>query len=95
VELKVGQCLAKVGGQDISEALHVYESRRFPRASRIQAASRENKARFHLPDGPQQRERDAQLGDRPTDWFLKAIAWVYGHDALAAVDAIPAISSAE
>lgn len=85
-------CLAKIGGPDISQALRLYESLRLPRASRVQAASKENKTRFHLPDGPQQRQRDAQLGDASTDWFLKAIAWVYGHDAEAAVDAIPAMS---
>jgi salicylate hydroxylase len=74
-------CLARIGGSDISQALRLYESLRLPRTSRVQAASRENKTRFHLPDGPQQRARDAQLGDASTDWFLKAIAWVYGHDA--------------
>jgi salicylate hydroxylase len=74
-------CLARIGGPDISQALRLYESLRLPRTSRVQAASKQNKTRFHLPDGPQQRERDAQLGDASTDWFLKAIAWVYGHDA--------------
>ena len=74
-------CLAQVGGKDIPGALRRYECLRLPRASRIQAASRENKIRFHLPDGPQQRERDAQIRDSATDWFLKAFGWVYGHDA--------------
>jgi salicylate hydroxylase len=74
-------CLAQVGGKEIPGALRCYESSRLPRASRIQAASRENKTRFHLPDGPQQRERDAQIRDSATDWFLKAFGWVYGHDA--------------
>jgi 2-polyprenyl-6-methoxyphenol hydroxylase-like FAD-dependent oxidoreductase len=67
-------CLAKIGGRDIAQALRLYESLRLPRASRVQAASKENKTRFHLPDGAQQRQRDAQLGDASTDWFLKAIA---------------------
>jgi salicylate hydroxylase len=74
-------CLANIGGQDISAALRLYESLRLPRASRVQAASKENKTRFHLPDGPAQRERDAQIRDAATDWFLKAMSWVYGHDA--------------
>jgi salicylate hydroxylase len=86
-------CLAKNDGRSIPEALRFYESVRLPRASRVQAASRENKTRFHLPDGPQQRERDALLGNAATDWFLKAIAWVYGHDAVAAVDAMPVTSN--
>jgi salicylate hydroxylase len=77
----LAQCLAKIGGRDIPDALRVYESLRLPRASRVQAASNENKTRFHLPDGPQQRERDAQIRDAATDWFLKAMSWIYGHDA--------------
>ena len=80
-------CLAKNDGRNISEALRSYEVLRLPRASRVQAASKENKTRFHLPDGPEQRERDARLGNASTDWFLKAIAWVYGHDAGAVADA--------
>jgi salicylate hydroxylase len=86
-------CLAKIRGPDISRALRHYEALRLPRASRVQAASKQNKTRFHLPDGPQQRERDAQLGDASTDWFLKAIAWVYGHDAEAVDGATPAASA--
>jgi salicylate hydroxylase len=86
-------CLAKMGGQDIAEALRRYESSRLPRASRVQAASRENKTRFHLPDGPEQSERDAQLGEASTDWFLKAIAWVYGHDAEAMDGGTGAVSN--
>jgi len=83
-------CLAKNGERDISEALRSYEALRLPRASRVQGASQENKTRFHLSDGPQQQERDALLGNASTDWFLKAIAWVYGYDAEAAADALPA-----
>jgi salicylate hydroxylase len=79
----LGACLARSGGRDIPEMLRCYEALRLPRASRVQAASQENKTRFHLPDGRQQRERDALLGNASTDWFLKAIAWVYGHDAQA------------
>jgi salicylate hydroxylase len=74
-------CLAKIGRQDIPAALRLYESLRLPRASRVQAASKENKIRFHLPDGPAQRERDAQIRDAATDWFLKAMSWIYAHDA--------------
>jgi salicylate hydroxylase len=74
-------CLTKIGRQDIPGALRLYESLRLPRASRVQTASKENKVRFHLPDGPLQRERDAQLCDAATDWFLKAMSWVYLHDA--------------
>jgi hypothetical protein len=60
--------------------LRLYESLRLPRTSRVQAASKENKTRFHLPDGLEQRARRTD-GRASSDWFLKAIAWVYGHDA--------------
>ena len=75
------RCLMKSAGRDIPGALRAYESLRLPRASRVQAASQDNRQRFHLPDGPQQRARDAQIRDASTDWFLQAMDWVYGHDA--------------
>ena len=66
---------------DIPEALRTYERLRRPRASKIQGLSAANKIRFHLPDGPEQQERDEQMASGSTDWSLKAVAWVYGHDA--------------
>ena len=63
----LASCLAEIGRSGIPKALRLYESLRLPRTSRIQAASAENKTRFHLPDGPQQRARDAQLGDASAD----------------------------
>jgi salicylate hydroxylase len=80
-------CLAKLGEENIPKALRLYESLRLPRTSRIQAASKENKTRFHLPDGPQQQERDAQMTRGSTDWSFKAVAWIYGHDAAEVNDA--------
>jgi salicylate hydroxylase len=74
-------CLERADAAGIPAALHQYETLRLPRTTRIQQASKENQARFHLPDGPQQRQRDAQIHDAESDWFLKAIAWVYAHDA--------------
>jgi len=74
-------CLAKFTRQEIPGALRAYESLRLPRTSRVQDASQDNRIRFHLPDGPQQRERYAQIRDAATDWFLRAMGWVYGHDA--------------
>ena len=62
-------------------ALRRYETLRLPRASRIQAASTENKTRFHLPDGPEQQERDARMTSGSTDFALKAVEWIYAHDA--------------
>jgi salicylate hydroxylase len=63
------------------EALREYERLRLPRTSRIQALAADNKIRFHLPDGPAQRERDAQMASGSTDWSKSAIAWIYSHDA--------------
>ena len=73
---------------DVPEALRVYEAARLPRASRIQALSTENKTRFHLPDGERQRERDAAMAGGGTDFAIKAVEWIYAHDA-AAVDRRP------
>jgi salicylate hydroxylase len=73
-------CLAG-GGSDIPGALRRYERLRIPRTSRLQAMSADNKTRFHLPDGPAQRQRDAQMTSGATDWSFNAVAWIYEHDA--------------
>ena len=67
--------------QEVPAALRRYEALRLPRASQVKEASRNNKIRFHLPDGPQQQERDAQMASGSTDWSFKAVQWLYGHDA--------------
>jgi salicylate hydroxylase len=69
---------------DVPGALARYEAVRKPRATRLQELSAVNRKRFHLPDGPQQRERDALMttnGDRS----LGALRWLYEHDAATAV----------
>jgi salicylate hydroxylase len=73
-------CLARAES-DIPAALRQYEQLRLPRASRVQAMSTANKTRFHLPDGPQQRERDRQMATASTDWSFQAVGWIYEHDA--------------
>jgi salicylate hydroxylase len=73
-------CLLKFSG-DVPAALRLYEQLRLPRASRLQAMSATNKARFHMSDGPDQEDRDAQMASGATDWSLAAIAWLYEHDA--------------
>ncbi|HUN53430.1 MAG TPA: FAD-dependent monooxygenase [Candidatus Sulfotelmatobacter sp.] len=65
---------------DVVAALRLYETIRQPRASRLQALSRVNKTRFHLPDGPAQEARDAELAVRG-DRSIPAIGWLYAHDA--------------
>jgi salicylate hydroxylase len=74
-------CLA-AGGRDPAGALLRYERLRLPRASRVQAMSAENKTRFHLPDGPAQRDRDTRMATGTTDWSAGAVSWIYDHDAL-------------
>jgi salicylate hydroxylase len=68
---------------DVAAALRRYEALRIPRTSRIQALSASNKTRFHLADGPQQRQRDAQMSTGRTDFSFETVAWIYGHDAAA------------
>jgi salicylate hydroxylase len=71
-------CLA-AGGDDITGALLRYQNTRLPRVSRLQAMSRANKARFHMPDGRGQEGRDAdwvRTGDRAPE----ALSWLYAHD---------------
>src|SRR4051812_37202891 len=70
--------------EDVPAALARYEKVRKPRATRLQEVSAVNRKRFHLPDGPEQRERDALMttnGDRS----LGALRWLYEHDAGSAI----------
>ncbi len=71
-------CLTRA---DVPEALEAYQRLRIPRTARLQGMSAANKTRFHLPDGPPQRDRDAEMATGTTDWSLDAVAWIYGHDA--------------
>lgn len=70
-------------GDDVEAALKLYETVRQPRAAQIQDGSWANKTRFHMPDGPEQVERDALMAKGMTDWSYKAVRWIYGHDAAA------------
>jgi salicylate hydroxylase len=59
-------------------ALQRYESLRIERTTRLQEISRGRAQTNHLPDGPEQRARDASLaGSDP----LVANGWIYGYDA--------------
>jgi salicylate hydroxylase len=74
-------CLV-AGGDDVAAALRRYEAVRLPRVTQLQAMSRANKTRFHLPDGPEQAARDAtlaQAGDRAPE----ALRWLFEHDPTA------------
>lgn len=69
-------CLAN-GKVDPAGALRRYESARIDRASRVQQGSHARADFNHLPDGPEQRDRDTAL--RAAD-PLAANAWIYAHD---------------
>jgi salicylate hydroxylase len=66
---------------DVPGALALYQTLRLPRSARCQAISRGNMTRYHLPDGPEQEARDADLASGKAGWSAGAVAWLYDHDA--------------
>ena len=72
-------CLA--AQPDVIAALRQYEAVRLPRTARVQGLAAHNKIRFHLPDGPEQEARDAEMAKNVTDWSPASVTWLYGHDA--------------
>jgi salicylate hydroxylase len=74
-------CLADESSGDVDAALRRYERLRLPHTAQVQATAEANKTRFHLPDGPEQEARDAQMATGSTDWSNASIAWIYGHNA--------------
>jgi salicylate hydroxylase len=72
----LARCLAD-RPDDPDVALRRYEDLRIPRTTRLQAVSHGRSHINHLPDGPEQRERDAgYAGHDP----LIANGWIYGYD---------------
>ncbi len=59
------------------DALRHYEAIRRPRTSQVQVMSRGREVRNHLPDGPEQQQRDMQFANGDP---LRQSAWLYGHD---------------
>ena len=76
-------CVADPAGSPVPAALARYAALRRDRASRVQALSRGNGARFHLLDGPGQQIRDAVMAS--SFGLSPEIDWLYGHDAVADV----------
>ena len=58
-------------------ALRRYEETRIPRTTKLQTVSRARSHINHLPDGPEQRDRDAFYAQ---DDPLIANAWIYDYD---------------
>jgi salicylate hydroxylase len=82
-------CLAQAGRENVAKALVLYEALRLPRTARVQSASANNKIRFHLPDGPEQATRDAEMAKGMTDWSPQSVAWLYGHDPVQSLPIFP------
>jgi len=80
-------CLCTAGDTDPADTLRDYERLRLPRVMLLQAMSRANKIRFHMPDGLAQRARDTEWS-RASDRGPHALRWLYEHDP-AAIDAGP------
>ena len=74
-------CLSNIGARDIPAALRRYDALRLARTARVQGESEANKTRHHLPDGPAQEARDAEMARGGTDFSAEAVAWLYGYDA--------------
>jgi salicylate hydroxylase len=74
----VAGCLGQATRGTVEGALRRYESLRKERASRVQMLSRARREHHHLPDGEEQRKRDAEFAQEDP---LGHNDWLYGHDA--------------
>ncbi len=82
--LALAACLREVSLDAIPAALARYQNARKPRTAQVHRTARANTTALHLPDGPEQRTRDAVLAAHAT---LGDQEWIYGYDAEAAVAA--------
>lgn len=58
----IGNLFSRIASKNqISHLLHAYQDIRYSRAVVTQLESQNNQTLFHLPDGPQQRARDASM----------------------------------
>lgn len=76
----LGRCIAKVveGRIRIDEAVRIYEEERMPKAYEKQQVSFLNGAIWHLPDGPQQRARDAAMAPELQGKYYVRSSNLYG-----------------
>jgi salicylate hydroxylase len=65
------------GATDPVAALRAYEAERLPRATRLQQASHARVHANHLPDGPEQKARDAAFSGADP---LVTNGWIYAYD---------------
>ena len=76
--------LSGVAAEDAPAALCRYARTRLPRVTAVQQRSWDNAAVFHLPDGPEQQRRDADLARIAANGALQASDWLFGYDAVGA-----------
>lgn len=72
----LAECLRNVRPDRAPEALVRYEAIRRPRATEVQLMSRGREVRNHLPDGPEQEQRDRDFAQGDP---LRQSAWLYGY----------------
>lgn len=77
----LADCLRDANAESVGQALQRYDDIRRPRASQVQIMSRGRELRNHLPDGPEQQQRDLEFANGDP---LRQSAWLYGHDPGAA-----------
>jgi len=82
----LARCLAD-SPDDPAAALRRYEELRIPRTTRLQSVSHGRAHLNHLPDGPEQRERDAAFTRQDP---LVANGWIYAYDPDAALENVAA-----
>lgn len=63
----LGRVLDGIERAGLEAALEEFEEARKERATKVQSTSRANREIFHMPDGPQQRERDERIARGATD----------------------------
>lgn len=65
---------------DPTRALRQYEDLRRERTATVQLAARRNETLFHLPDGPEQHDRDRHLAEVSGERTVHRNAWLFGYD---------------
>jgi salicylate hydroxylase len=81
----LAECLGDADGDDIPTALDRYAELRIPRANKVQQSSSDAAVMFYLPDGPEQRERDADFATLPERHPWGRREWIWEHDVEAAL----------
>lgn len=84
------QCVLTKSSTDVTQAIEVYEQVRKARGEAVQASAAITRKALHLPDGPEQRERDQKIrdassgkGNNPDLWADKEFQqFIWGTDIM-------------